>query len=74
LSTKQEQVRNVAIHSAGETLDLMAMPLGLIALHPHPVSTKGLACIISGTDITGIAKAAKLFPLRTGVPVRGVLL
>jgi len=42
---------------------------GLIALQSHPTRHKGLACILVGTDDEGLELAARLFPLRTGVPV-----
>lgn len=45
---------------------------GLISLHPHPVESEessGLAMIITGTDDEGLELAARLFPIRTGVPV-----
>jgi hypothetical protein len=42
---------------------------GIITLHPHPTSLYGLAAIIAGNDSEGLELAARLFPLRTGVPV-----
>lgn len=42
---------------------------GIITLHPHPASTTSLAALIAGNDDEGLEQAARLFPLRTGVPV-----
>ncbi|WVQ72559.1 hypothetical protein IAR50_002116 [Cryptococcus sp. DSM 104548] len=42
---------------------------GIIALHPHPTHPKSLSVLIAGNDELGLELAAKLFPLRTGVPI-----
>lgn len=41
---------------------------GVITLHPHPTSP-GLAVLVAGNDAQGFELAARLLPLRTGVPV-----
>ncbi|RXK38309.1 hypothetical protein M231_04482 [Tremella mesenterica] len=42
---------------------------GIITLHPHPTHRRALACIIAGNDALGLELAARLFPIRTGVPI-----
>jgi hypothetical protein len=42
---------------------------GIITLHPHPTCATALACLIAGNDDTPLELAARLFPVRTGVPV-----
>ncbi|ORY33999.1 hypothetical protein BCR39DRAFT_518090 [Naematelia encephala] len=42
---------------------------GIITLHPHPTAPKSLACLIAGNDDEGLELAARLFPIRTGVPL-----
>ncbi|WVW83889.1 hypothetical protein I302_105911 [Kwoniella bestiolae CBS 10118] len=42
---------------------------GLITLHPHPTSSKALSMLIAGNDVLGMELAARLFPIRTGVPI-----
>ncbi|KAL7421865.1 hypothetical protein Q5752_003636 [Cryptotrichosporon argae] len=42
---------------------------GIITLYPHPTNSAGLALLIAGNDTDGLESAARLFPLRTGVPV-----
>jgi hypothetical protein len=44
---------------------------GMITLWPHPSDPESLALILAGTDDGGIERAARLFPIRTGVPVSG---
>lgn len=46
---------------------------GLISLWPHPCDPASLALIIAGNDDAGMERAARLFPIRTGVPVCPVL-
>jgi hypothetical protein len=49
---------------------------GVISLHPHPTSSAfsfGLACIVAGNDTEGLELAARLLPLRTGVPVCSIV-
>lgn len=42
---------------------------GIIALHPHPTNPRGLAAVVAGNDRAGLVAAARLLPLRTGVPI-----
>ncbi|WWD17332.1 hypothetical protein CI109_101772 [Kwoniella shandongensis] len=42
---------------------------GVITLHPHPTSYQALSVLIAGNDALGLELAARLFPIRTGVPV-----
>ncbi|ODO08851.1 hypothetical protein L198_00585 [Cryptococcus wingfieldii CBS 7118] len=42
---------------------------GIIALHPHPTHPKSLSVLLAGNDELGLELAARLFPLRTGVPI-----
>ncbi|WVR07026.1 hypothetical protein IAU60_004065 [Kwoniella sp. DSM 27419] len=42
---------------------------GITTLYPHPVSTTSLSVLIAGNDAVGLELAARLFPLRTGVPI-----
>lgn len=44
---------------------------GIITLLPHPAThtTTALACLVAGNDALGLELAARLLPLRTGVPV-----
>ncbi|WRT66336.1 uncharacterized protein IL334_003291 [Kwoniella shivajii] len=42
---------------------------GIITLHPHPTAPKGLSVLIAGNDDLGLELAARLFPIRTGVPI-----
>ncbi|TDL27220.1 hypothetical protein BD410DRAFT_713943 [Rickenella mellea] len=42
---------------------------GIIFTHPHPVNVNSMALIVSGTDESGLERALRLVPLRTGVPV-----
>lgn len=44
------------------------LPIGLIYLRPHP-NRNGLVCVLSGTDEAGLELAARLVPVRTGVPI-----
>ncbi|KII88901.1 hypothetical protein PLICRDRAFT_175154 [Plicaturopsis crispa FD-325 SS-3] len=41
----------------------------ILFLHPHPTNPGGNALFLSGTDDAGLEKAARLFPIRTGVTV-----
>ncbi|WWC89334.1 uncharacterized protein L201_004255 [Kwoniella dendrophila CBS 6074] len=42
---------------------------GIITLYPHPLSSTALAILIAGNDDLGLDLAARLFPIRTGVPI-----
>ena len=42
---------------------------GIIALRPHPEFDQVLICLIAGNDAAGLETAARLFPIRTGVPI-----
>ncbi|BEI80034.1 hypothetical protein CcaverHIS002_0105630 [Cutaneotrichosporon cavernicola] len=42
---------------------------GIITLLPHPLLRTSLACLVAGNDELGLELAARLLPLRTGVPV-----
>ncbi|KAK4687850.1 hypothetical protein P7C73_g2265, partial [Tremellales sp. Uapishka_1] len=42
---------------------------GIMSLHPHPTSPTSLSALIVGLDDEGLESTARLFPLRTGVPV-----
>ncbi|OWZ69635.1 hypothetical protein AYX14_04968 [Cryptococcus neoformans] len=42
---------------------------GVIALHPHPTHSGSLSLLIAGNDELGLELAARLFPIRTGVPL-----
>ncbi|KAI1790745.1 hypothetical protein LXA43DRAFT_973466 [Ganoderma leucocontextum] len=58
----------------GATLRLRARPLtrpstGVLFLHPHPTNTKSLTLIVYGADASGLERALRLFPIRTGVTV-----
>jgi len=43
--------------------------LGIVFLHPHPTSGTANMLFISGTDAYGLERAARLFPVRTGIAV-----
>nr|XP_018263092.1 uncharacterized protein I303_04583 [Kwoniella dejecticola CBS 10117]OBR85250.1 hypothetical protein I303_04583 [Kwoniella dejecticola CBS 10117] len=43
--------------------------VGLITLHPHTTSSRSLAMLIAGNDDLGLELAARLSPIRTGVPI-----
>ncbi|KAK8864370.1 hypothetical protein IAR55_001618 [Kwoniella newhampshirensis] len=42
---------------------------GVITLHPHPTSARALSVLIAGNADLGTELAARLFPIRTGVPI-----
>ncbi|KAI5480162.1 UDP-galactose transporter [Pseudohyphozyma bogoriensis] len=42
---------------------------GILFLAPNPENVKSLALVLSGTDAEGRESAARLFPVRTGVPL-----
>ncbi|ESK87531.1 transmembrane protein [Moniliophthora roreri MCA 2997] len=43
--------------------------LGLLFLHPHPTNQNGKMLLMQSTDETGLERAARLFPIRTGIAV-----
>ncbi|KAJ7074338.1 hypothetical protein C8F01DRAFT_1043491 [Mycena amicta] len=43
--------------------------LGILFLHPHPGNKMGQILFLLGTDSTGLERAGRLFPIRTGVTV-----
>ncbi|KIY43698.1 hypothetical protein FISHEDRAFT_62739 [Fistulina hepatica ATCC 64428] len=43
--------------------------LGALFLHPHPTNANGLLAFVVGLDAEGLERAARLFPIRTGVTV-----
>ncbi|KAJ7632248.1 hypothetical protein FB45DRAFT_744737 [Roridomyces roridus] len=43
--------------------------LGLLFLYPHPVNSDGRMLFLLSTDESGLERAARLFPIRTGVTV-----
>ncbi|KAG7092176.1 hypothetical protein E1B28_008545 [Marasmius oreades] len=43
--------------------------LGLVFLHPHPTNKDGKMLLMQSTDDSGLERAARLFPIRTGVAV-----
>ncbi|KAL0578240.1 hypothetical protein V5O48_003735 [Marasmius crinis-equi] len=43
--------------------------LGLVFLHPHPANKDGKMLLMQSTDDSGLERAARLFPIRTGVTV-----
>ncbi|PIL23730.1 hypothetical protein GSI_13480 [Ganoderma sinense ZZ0214-1] len=48
---------------------LTAPSTGVLFLHPHPTNPEALALVIYGTDVSGLERALRLFPIRTGVTV-----
>ncbi|KAF5391841.1 hypothetical protein D9757_001678 [Collybiopsis confluens] len=44
---------------------------GLLFLHPHPISSRAKMLLLQSTDDSGagLERAARLFPIRTGIPV-----
>jgi hypothetical protein len=48
---------------------LTDMLLGLLSLLEHPANGTLLAMLLAGNGKQGLASAARLFPVRTGVPV-----
>jgi hypothetical protein len=56
---------NATIKPAKEVYESQA---GIISLLAHPTSA-GLALVIAGNSDEGTQAAARLFPLRTGVPI-----
>ncbi|KAF9452861.1 hypothetical protein P691DRAFT_721023 [Macrolepiota fuliginosa MF-IS2] len=42
---------------------------GMILLHPHPISTEALVMLIIGESAEALERAARLFPIRTGIAV-----
>jgi len=49
-------------------LDLI-VEKGLIFLHPHPTSPDALIMFIIGESAEALERAARLFPIRTGITV-----
>ncbi|KAJ7756820.1 hypothetical protein DFH07DRAFT_473596 [Mycena maculata] len=43
--------------------------LGILFLHPHPRNTEGQMLFLLSTDASGLERAGRLFPIRTGVTV-----
>ncbi len=43
--------------------------LGLIFLHSHPSNSNGNMLMMQSTDSAGLERVARLFPIRTGIPV-----
>ncbi|THH05576.1 hypothetical protein EW145_g4691 [Phellinidium pouzarii] len=43
--------------------------LGIMFTHPHPMSAESAAVFLAGTDTSGLERALRLFPLRTGIAV-----
>jgi hypothetical protein len=38
-------------------------------MHPHPTNAPGFfILVLSGTDLEGLERASRFFPIRTGVP------
>ncbi|KAK1229074.1 hypothetical protein PQX77_007890 [Marasmius sp. AFHP31] len=48
---------------------LDAPGLGIVFLHPHPINKDGKMLLMQSTDNSGLERAARLFPIRTGVTV-----
>lgn len=42
---------------------------GVLFLHPHPTNAEALTLFVYGTDESGLERALRLFPVRTGVTV-----
>lgn len=42
---------------------------GIVSLLPHPTSAASIALLIAGNSDAGTEAAARIFPLRTGVPI-----
>ncbi|CED82113.1 Peptidase S9, prolyl oligopeptidase, catalytic domain [Phaffia rhodozyma] len=42
---------------------------GVLSLHPHPIRPAGLTLLLGGTDPSGLERAYRLFPVRTGTPL-----
>ena len=47
-----------------EVVDIV---LGVLFLHPHPTNSCGLVLFMLSYDSGGLERAARLFPIRTGV-------
>ncbi|KAF9036995.1 hypothetical protein BDZ89DRAFT_1061691 [Hymenopellis radicata] len=43
--------------------------IGLIYLHSHPLNSNGNMVMLESTDGAGLERVARLFPIRTGIPV-----
>ncbi|KAJ7197231.1 hypothetical protein GGX14DRAFT_545520 [Mycena pura] len=43
--------------------------LGILFLHPHPRNAEGQLLFLLSTDTSGLERAGRLFPIRTGVAV-----
>ncbi|KAK0197474.1 hypothetical protein F5146DRAFT_48465 [Armillaria mellea] len=43
--------------------------IGLLFLHSHPMKADGNMVMLQSTDAAGLERVARLFPIRTGVPV-----
>lgn len=41
----------------------------MLFLHPHPTDPRSTVCCMLGTDDTGLERATRLLPLRTGIAV-----
>ncbi|KAF7322675.1 hypothetical protein HMN09_00046300 [Mycena chlorophos] len=63
--TTQQQRWHIEIQDS--VLD--AAGLGILFLHPHPRNSIGQMLFLLGTDGPGLERAARLFPIRTGVTV-----
>ncbi|KAM5531823.1 hypothetical protein V8D89_014522 [Ganoderma adspersum] len=42
---------------------------GVLFLHPHPTNAEALTLFVYGTDESGLERALRLFPIRTGITV-----
>lgn len=58
----------------GTTLRLRSRPFiapstSVLFLHPHPTNPEGLTLFVHGVDESGLERALRLFPIRTGVTI-----
>ena len=52
---------------SGERRELTLFSLGAIFLHPHPTDPSASVLFIIGSDLSGLERIARLFPIRTGI-------
>ncbi|THV08034.1 hypothetical protein K435DRAFT_815267 [Dendrothele bispora CBS 962.96] len=66
-----EQLRNTAFELKNPTPEqpLSVPGTGILFLHPHPMNKDAKMLLLQSTDAIGLEKAARLFPVRTGVAV-----
>ncbi|ETW85653.1 hypothetical protein HETIRDRAFT_150141 [Heterobasidion irregulare TC 32-1] len=52
---------------SGERRELTLFSLGAIFLHPHPTNSSASMLFMIGSDLSGLERIARLFPIRTGI-------